>query len=480
MDSMKPTEMSRYWKKIINTMNDGLMLIGTDGAILMVNRAFEQLSGYKAEEVIGKPCTLLNCDACERVIKKDGDSWRCALFDPGHQDIKRCRCMITVKDGTYMPALKNASVLRNDDGEPLGVVETLTDLSELDRLDQEVDKLHRQLDEGGGFHGLIGKSGTMQKTYEVIQKAALSDAPVIIYGESGTGKELVARAIHRLGRRKEGPYVQLNCAALNEALLESELFGHIKGAFTGAYRHRMGRFEAANGGDIFLDEIGDVPMSIQVKLLRVLETKQFERVGDHKPIAVDVRIITATNKNLEELIVQKRFREDFFFRINVFPIFLPPLRDRTEDIPLLTHTFIPRMQSITGKKITGLTPAAMECFMEYRWPGNVRELKSALEFAFVIAEEGLIDLDQLPPNIAGPQQTYNGLHHLPAENRNSGYSHAPAAVPPEHPEKTALIEALRQTNGNQTQAARILGVNRVTVWNRMKKYGVDLKKVMTT
>ena len=200
---MNEKEINRYWKKIINTMNDGLMLIGTDGAILMVNRAFEQLSGYKAEEIIGKPCTLLNCDACERVIKKDGDTWRCSLFDPGHQDIKRCRCLVTIKDGTYLPVLKNASVLRNDQSEPLGVVETLTDLTELDRLDQEVDKLSRQLDESGGFHGIIGKSASMQKTFEVIQKAALSDAPVIIYGESGTGKELVARAIHRLGRRKE-------------------------------------------------------------------------------------------------------------------------------------------------------------------------------------------------------------------------------------------------------------------------------------
>ena len=280
---MKEKDINRYWNKIINTMNDGLMLVGDDGAILMVNRAFEQLTGYTADEVIGESCTLLHCDACERVLKKEKGQWRCGLFEPGKEDIKRCRCVITKKDGTYLPALKNASVLRDDQGLPLGTVETLADLSELDRLDQEVDQLSRQIDESGGFHGILGKSAVMQKTIEVIQKAAQSDAPVIIYGESGTGKELVARAIHRSGRRKEGPYVQLNCAALNEALLESELFGHVKGAFTGAYRHRQGRFEAANGGDIFLDEIGDVPLSIQVKLLRVLESKKFERVGDHRP-----------------------------------------------------------------------------------------------------------------------------------------------------------------------------------------------------
>jgi two-component system, NtrC family, response regulator HydG len=482
MNDMDEKEINRYWKKIINTMNDGLMLVGRDGTILMVNKAFEQLTGYAADEIIGKPCTVLDCDACERVFKKEGDQWQCSLFKPGQKDIKRCRCVITKKDGTLLPALKNASVLRDDRGQPLGTVENIADLSELNRLDQEVDQLSRQLDQSGGFHGIIGQSTIMQKTFEVIQKAAFSDAPVIIYGESGTGKELVARAIHRLGRRKEGPYVQLNCAALNEALLESELFGHVKGAFTGAYRHRQGRFEAANGGDIFLDEIGDVPLSIQVKLLRVIEAKQFERVGDHQPVSVDVRIITATNKNLEELIAQKKFREDFFFRINVFPIFLPPLRVRIEDMPVLVQTFIRRLQSVTGKKITGLTPEAMERFMDYQWPGNVRELKSALEFAFVIAENGLIDLDQLPPNIARTEWKSNQLNHRLKESNKHIHPSPTQLLTPhsvENAEKKALMEALRQTDGNQTQAARLLGINRVTVWNRMKKYNIDLKKVLS-
>jgi PAS domain S-box-containing protein len=480
---MNEKEINRYWKKIINTMNDGLMLVGRDGAILMVNKAFEQLTGYAADEIVGRSCTVLDCDACERIIKKEGDHWQCGLFEPGQRDIKRCRCVITKKDGTLLPALKNASVLRDDQGNALGTVENLADLSELDRLDQEVDQLSRQLDQSGGFHGILGNSAIMQKTFEIIQKAALSDAPVIIYGESGTGKELVARAIHRLGRRKEGPYVQLNCAALNEALLESELFGHVKGAFTGAYRHRRGRFEAANGGDIFLDEIGDVPLSIQVKLLRVLEAKQIERVGDHKPFSVDVRIITATNKNLEDLIARKRFREDFFFRINVFPIFLPPLRNRSEDIPLLVNSFIARLQSATAKNIIGLTSLAMERFMAYQWPGNVRELKSALEFAFVVAEDGLIDLDQLPPNIAAAegirQHRNRGISDLFAHN---GYRQtlSSLSLSPQSAEKKALIDALQQTRGNQTQAARLLGVNRVTVWNRMKKYGIDVKKILST
>jgi two-component system response regulator HydG len=460
---MKEDEINLYWRLIIDTMNDGLILVGTDGTIVMVNQAFQQLTGYTAEEVVGRPCTMLECDACEISIKHKNQKW-CALFDC-EKDIKR-RCHIKQKDGTYLTVLKNASIIKNDQDVVLGAVETLTDISEIDRLDQEIDQLSRRLDEDGGFYGIIGKSTLMQNVFDVIFKAAKSDAPVIIYGESGTGKELVARAIHLLGRRKDGPFIQFNCAALNKALLESELFGHIKGAFTGAYRHRIGRFEAANGGDIFLDEIGDVPMSLQVKLLGVLETKQFERVGDHQSISVDVRIITATNKNLEELIARKEFREDLFFRINVIPIHLPPLRNRTDDIPILVNAFIRRLQDKTGKNITGLTQEAMEQFMAYQWPGNVRELKSALEYAFIIAEKGLIHLSHLPPKIADNQGTRELKSFLP-ERKNPV-------------EKKALIEALQQSNGNQSQAARILGINRVTVWNRMKKYGIDLRKVMTT
>ena len=458
---MKQQETNRYWKKLVNTMNDGLMLIGSDGTIIMVNRAFEELTGYSSDEVIGRSCTILNCDGCEITLRKGDKEW-CALFQGG-QDIKK-RCVVLKKDGTYLPVLKNASLLKDDDGKALGAVETLTDISQLERLDEEIVHLSRQLDRPEGFHGIIGKSVTMQKVFQVIEKAAQSNAPVIIYGESGTGKELAAHAIHDLGRRKEGPFVELNCAALNEALLESELFGHIKGAFTGAYRHRLGRFEAAHGGDIFLDEIGDVPLSIQVKLLRVLETKQFERVGDHRPLSVDVRIITATNKNLEDLIAEKKFREDLFFRINVIPIHLPPLREHLDDIPLLLNTFIIRLQSSTGKRISGLTSEAMARLVAYHWPGNVRELKSALEYAFVIAEEGLIDSDQLPQQIATSEKGRKKESFLPDYGDQA--------------EKKALIEVLRESKGNQSQAARILGVSRVTVWNRMRKYGIDLKKVM--
>jgi PAS domain S-box-containing protein len=469
---MKSQEINRHLENIINTMNDGLIVIAPDGAIIMVNQAFEQLTGYQADEVLGKPCTLLACDACELAIKSgQGRTWWCALFNPAHDGMKRCRCNYRSKDGSLIPVLKNASVLRDENGEPLGAVETLTNIAEMDRLDQEVVQLSRLLDSVDGFCGIIGASDVMQGVFDLIHKAARSDAPVIIYGESGVGKEMAARAIHQTGARKDGPYIQFSCAALNESLLESELFGHAKGAFTGAYRRRVGRFEAARGGDIFLDEIGDIPLTTQVKLLRVLETKQFEMVGDHQPIAMDARIITATNKDIEGLIARGLFREDLFFRINVIPIHLPPLRDRLADIPLLVNTFVRRLRAKAGKDITGLSREAMSRFLAYRWPGNVRELKGALEYAFVIAEQGLITPEHLPAKImadgGSPGEPRSAPPAPPAPSRDKDLS-----------EKATLIEALRQSGGNQSQAARLLGVNRVTVYNRMKKYGLELKRVL--
>ena len=455
-------DINRHWERVINTMNEALLIISEKGRILSVNRSFEEMTGYAANEVCGQPCTVLACQACEMAINSHGERW-CKLFEPDQPEMRRCRCTIKKKDGTFLPALKNASVLRDEDGTVLGAVETLTDLSDLARLDRKVEILSRQLDDNSGFGGIIGNSEEMKAVYAIIEKAAISDAPIIIFGESGTGKELVAKAIHDRGKRNGGPYVQLNCAALNESLLESELFGHVKGSFTGAFRDRDGRFETANGGDLFLDEIGDIPLSIQIKLLRVLETGQFERVGENLPVSVDVRIITATNRNLLELIEQKRFREDLYFRINVIPIHLPPLRRRRDDIPLLVNTFIDRLEIRTGKPIRGLTREALNRFMDYRWPGNVREMKSALEYAFTVADKDTIDIDHLPPHILN--------------SVSPSVSVSEAALPDAgSTERQQLIDALQSAAGNQSQAARMLGINRVTVWNRMRKYGINLKR----
>ncbi|MHC1724853.1 MAG: sigma-54 interaction domain-containing protein [Syntrophobacteraceae bacterium] len=453
---MSEHNFEHYWKEIVNTINDGLMIIGSNGTIRIVNRAMERITGFSREEMIGKTCTIFNCDGCE-VARAESDKW-CRLFGLGSPSSKRC--IFTRKDGTYVTVFKRASLLKDDDGKVLGAVETVTDLSDLERKDEEINQLSKMLETDNGFQGMAGNSSVMRHVFHVLEKAAQSDAPVLIHGASGTGKELAARAIHQLGRRREGPYIELNCAALNESLLESELFGHVKGAFTGAYRHRLGRFEAADSGDIFLDEIGDIPMPIQVKLLRVLETKQFERVGDHRPIFADVRIIAATNRNLSELVVQEKFREDLFFRINVIPIYLPRLRERMEDIPILVAHFVRALRERTGKNISGISPEAMKRFMTYEWPGNVRELKSALEYAFVIAEEGLIAPPHLPASITG-------------ENATVCFPIKPVA---DRTERDTLVEALRKCGGNQSLAAKSLGISRVTVWNRLRRYGIDIRK----
>lgn len=458
---MNELDMNRYLKEIINTMNDGVLLVAPDGTIRLVNQAMEKISGYSREELIGRSCSTFHCDVCERVRSGGREHW-CELFRGGESHRKSC--FIVRKDGSCVHVLKNAALLRDSSGKVLGAVETVTDISEIDRRDQRIVELSRQLEEQSNFLGLVGSSPVMRKVFEIIEKAAQSDAPLIIYGETGTGKELVAHAIHRLGKRHDGPFIQLNCAALNESLLESELFGHVKGAFTGAYGHRQGRFEAADGGDIFLDEIGDLPLSIQVKLLRTLETKQVERVGDHRPIRVDVRIITATNRNLDRLVAEGKFREDFYFRINVIPIHLPPLRDRPEDIPALADHFIRRLRQKSGKDITGLSAEAMELFIRHRWPGNVRELKGALEYGFVVAEKGLIRPEHIPSQIKAPPWSWKPREKLAASVVDN--------------EREGLIEALIQCRGNQTQAARLLGVNRVTVWHRIKKYGIDIRDLL--
>jgi transcriptional regulator with PAS, ATPase and Fis domain len=258
--------------------------------------------------------------------------------------------------------------------------------------------------------------------------------------------------------RNKKPYIKVNCAALNESLLESELFGHVKGAFTGALRGREGRFEAAAGGDIFLDEIGDLPLSTQIKLLRVLEEKVVERVGDNRSVTVDVRVISATNRDLPGLIAKGAFREDFFYRINVIPINVPPLRERIEDIPLLARSFFNKIQLKSGKQINGISNETMELLMRYPWPGNIRELKSAFEFAFVSCSQGMIEPQHLPQNILAD-------HHPPQA----------AADPPidlDAIKKQRLIQALESSKGNRSEAARMLGISRTSVWNQMKKFGL--------
>ncbi len=448
-------DINYYWKTVVDTIQDGVMIVSPEGIIISVNRAFEEITGYRHDDIIGKSCATLDCNTCMIARRDDGCHW-CVMFRKGH--LKKQKCRIVRKDGQVVHLVKNASVIRDNNGQVTGAVETMTDITDLIDKETQIENFRRELHGEDRRYGMIGNTASMQKVFELITNAAQSDAPVIIHGESGTGKELVAKAIHDAGLRSKAPYVKVNCASLNESLLESELFGHVKGAFTGAHRSREGRFEAAGGGDIFLDEIGDLPLSTQVKLLRVLEDKVVERVGDQRPIPVDVRIISATNRNLPQLIASGDFREDFYYRINVIPIYVPPLRERREDIPLLAQSFFTRIRLKSGKRIDGIAKDALDALMAFSWPGNVRELKSAFEFAFVSCPGGRITADHLPPGILTPSIC------TPAQ--------LPRAESLDDVRRQRLVAALAQSGGNQSKAAAHLGISRTSVWNQMKRYGI--------
>jgi PAS domain S-box-containing protein len=449
-------------------MQDGLLVVDTNGKILAINPAFETMTGYTSSELVNKSCTILNCTGCEIYGRGSGRQW-CALFAKG--EVRHRKCEIAAKDGRTVHIVKHATVLRNEKDQVTGAVETLMDISQQVRQEEEILSLRCSLSRQSGNYGIVGSSQPIQQLLDLIENVAKSDAPVLIYGESGVGKELVARAIHELGMCTGGNFMKVNCASLNENLLESELFGHVKGAFTGANQSRIGRFEAACGGSIFLDEIGDISPTIQIKLLRVLENKEIERVGDHRPIPVDARFITATNKNLDMLVAQGLFREDLYYRINVVPIYVLPLRKRKEDIPVLAQTFIDKIAARSGKSIVGLTTEALEILCAYHWPGNVRELRNTIEYAFVLCHESLITPQHLPQRITSSDAVDQLGGFSVLSNWKNDYLESARQG-----EQERLIEVLKKTGGNQTETARVLGVSRVTIWKKMKKYGIQLKK----
>ena len=450
-------DLSKYWKTVVDTLPDGLMVFDAAGTIIAMNPAAEKLTGYRSEELIGHSCGVLNCTGCQ-VFDQGKEKPFCSLFATGA--VREKQCLITNKAQRLVHVVKNASVLKDDNDHVIGAVEMFTDQSELVHKQMEVDSLRKTCHLEEGFHGIIGRSNAIQRVFDLVESVAPTAAPVMIMGPSGTGKELVARAIHEVSPRHNQPFIKVNCAALNESLLESELFGHEKGSFTGAERLRIGRFEAAHGGTIFLDEIGDIPLSTQVKLLRVLEEKEIERVGDHKPIQVDVRIVTATNKNLEELIREGTFREDLYFRISVFPLSIPALKDRREDIPVIVESFLEQHALKTRKEIVGIHPDAMEKLLGYEWPGNVRELKNAIEYACVLCTNRELQVRHLPPKIVPPGED------KPLQDDGAR----------QYLERENFLQVLRECDGNQSEVARRLEVSRVTVWKRIKKFGIDLKK----
>jgi len=451
---------------LLESMADGVFTLDKNGTITSWNPAMERISGYTAEEAIGKSCMLLNFNLCFSKKCPAGIS-ECGIYDHGR--VQDNECFLRHKDGYDIPIVKNARLVTDGSGLVRGVVETVTDLSALQKARRQAEEANLRLGEIHKLHNVIGKSRAMKEVFSAIKAAGGSDATILIQGDSGTGKELVAGAIHYNSGRSPMPFVTVNCSALAESLLESELFGHVSGAFTGAVRDRLGRFEEADGGTVFLDEIGELSPFIQVKLLRVLQEREIERVGESKKRKINIRIIAAVNKDLFSLVKGGNFREDLYYRLKVFPIQIPPLRERREDIPLLTSHFIRLQNEKTGKHIKGVLPSALRILMDYDWPGNVRELENAIEHAFVLCGTDQIDIFDLPVEIR--QLAYStGDPELPRRSLSNRFSSKRELS------RQILIDILGECGWNKAEAGRRVGVSRTAIWKYMKKWDIPLKR----
>lgn len=446
--------MQERLQMILESVQDGICVVDRSGEVTYVNPSYLRIVHKTPEMVVG-----------QNVFETAADGNRCAVLRSG---IARIGSIRHKKDGTTIVANVNPIFV---DGEIAGVVSVIKDITEIqtlmERLSQVSAKaeyleqeLLRTKKTAQAFANYIGKSGKVVDVLALASKAADSSANVLIRGESGTGKEVIAEGIHYASGRRRGPFIRVNCGAIPGALLESELFGHEKGAFTGAVRRKLGKFELANHGTIFLDEIGELDKNLQVKLLRVLQQKEFDRVGGEETIHVDVRIIAATNRDLEAMVREGTFRDDLYYRLNVIPIILPPLRDRPDDIPLLVEHFIEKISKENKKDVRGITPDAMQMFMHYRWPGNVRELENVIERVITLMDTDLITAAVLPSYIKGD-----------IAGREVQSLADDTVLPWEEYEKQIIANALRQgTSFNG--AAKLLRISHKTVAAKARKYGL--------
>jgi two-component system response regulator HydG len=450
---------------LLESMADGVFTLNDRGEISTWNPAMERITGYTRPEAIGKHCSLLNFTRCFSNICPAGIE-ECGIYQYGRLDCREC--FLRHKEGRDVPVIKSARLVKSKTGAVKGVVETVTDLTELEEARRKVQEANHRLGEIHRLDNVIGKSHHMKQVFSAIGAAASSEATILLQGESGTGKELVAGAIHYNSPRNENPFVTVSCSALTESLLESELFGHVRGAFTGAIRDRVGRFEEADGGTILLDEIGEISPLIQVKLLRVLQEREIERVGESKKRKIDIRIIAATNKDLITLVNGGEFRQDLYYRLKVFPINVPPLRKRKEDIPLLLSHFIQIQNQKTGKSIQGVTQSSMRILMDYTWPGNVRELENAIEHAFVLCTGEHIDVFDLPIEIRQLAYRPNAL--------NARASTPIPGLSGEKPSPQMLYALLYECHWNKAEVARRVGLSRTAIWKYMKKWDIPLRK----
>jgi PAS domain S-box-containing protein len=455
----------RFVNQIISSMADGVFTMDTEGRISSWNPSMEHVSGYSAEEVLGKTCSVLQFSRCFGRECPAGIE-KCGILEyRGSSEAKEC--LLRHKDGHDVPVIKNASVVRDDHDNIIGVVETVTDLTELNKARRKAEDATLRLGEIYHLDNIIGKSHEMQKVFTAIKAGAASDATILIQGDSGTGKEIVAGAIHYNSERADGPLITVNCSALSESLLESELFGHVKGAYTGALHDRVGRFEEAEGGTVFLDEIGELSPFIQMKLLRVLQEREIERVGESKKRKINIRIIAATHRDLYSLVRDGHFRDDLYYRLKVFPIFLPPLRERREDIPMLVTHFIQKQKQKTKKEIRGISQHDMRLLMDHTWPGNVRELENAIEHAFVLCTREQIEVFDLPVEI-------RQMYYQPDPGGMSSFPER-TSLPRKKLSKERLLELLNESGWNNAEAGRRIGLSRTAIWKYMKKWNIPLK-----
>ena len=431
---------------ILDSISDGVFTVDGEWRITSFNKAAKRITGVPREAAVGQRCCeVFRASICE------GECALRATLETGEPVINKAIYIVNA-DGETVPVSISTAILKDQHDRMIGGVETFRDLSVVEELRKEIEQRHT-------FADIVSQNKKMLRIFDIVPTVAESDSTVLIEGASGTGKELVARAIHNLSPRKDGPLVTVNCGALPDTLLESELFGYRAGAFTDARKDKPGRFALAEEGTIFLDEIGDVSPALQARLLRVIQEKEYEPLGGTGSVRADVRIVAATNRDLEELVESGSFRRDLYYRINVVRIALPPLAERKEDIPLLVEHFIGRLNALRGREIAGVSPQVMAVLMNHDFPGNVRELENVLEHGFVLCRSNFIDVEHLPEYLAsradkmGPSVEGSKLADVEAR---------------------LVYDALRRNNWNRSAAAAELGIHKTTLWRKLKRLGLDL------
>jgi len=442
---MRDKEQKKVQSVILDSISEGVFTVDLDWRITSFNRAAEEITGIQRQKAIGQHCRdVLRADVCETdcTLRQTMETSKAIMNKAVH---------IIDAEGKRRAIAISTVLLKDETGKVIGGVETFRDTSAVEQLRKEIEGRYSCED-------IISQSHKMQSLFAVLPNIAESNTTVLIEGASGTGKELFARAIHNLSFRKDKPFVAVSCGALPDTLLESELFGYKVGAFTDAKKDKPGRFAIAEGGTIFLDEIGDVSAALQVRLLRVLQEKTYEPVGGVSPVKADVRIITATNKKLDQLVQQGKFRDDLYYRVNVMRLELPPLRDKKEDIPLLVDHFISRFNSLHNKNICCVTNEVTAALLAYDYPGNVRELENIIEYCFVLCEGEIIEAKHLPTSVR------------PALKVDKSEDSEPATI--KQMEIILITQALQRNNGNKTAAAKQLGIDKSTLFRKMKAFDI--------